>query len=323
MNRILASRVGLRSLCCAVAWGFAATAALAQEAYPTRPIEMIVPWGPGGGSDQTGRKIAKLLESELKVSLPVVNVPGATGNTGMVKLLAARPDGYSLAVLAADTLYANQIGGSQKWSLSDLTPIAVMIQQPSGFFVAESSRFKTWADVEAEAKTKGIKVGISGFGSPDDVTIGYFNAKGFKLQGVPFANPSERYASLMGGHTDLMYSPLGNVRAMIDGKQMRPVIVLGNARMPELAGIPTSKELGYEITLPQFRAIVVKAGTDPQRVKLLSDALARVYASAEYKEFLKALLAADDSYVPSQDAAPFMQREFDGVRKALADTTKK
>ena len=124
---------------CAAALGLSAAllagpfCALAQEVYPSRPIEMIVPWGPGGGSDQTGRKVAKLLENELKVSLPVVNVPGATGNTGILKLIAGRPDGYSLAVLAADTLYANQISGAQKWTLNDLTPIAVMIQQPSGF----------------------------------------------------------------------------------------------------------------------------------------------------------------------------------------------
>jgi len=296
--------------------------ARAQEAYPSRPIEMIVPWGPGGGSDQTGRKIAKLLEAELKVSLPVVNVPGATGNTGMTKLLAGKNDGYAIAVLAADTLYANQIGGAQKWSLADLTPIAVMIQQPSGFFVAEGSRFKTWADVEAEAKTKGVKVGISGFGSPDDVTIGYFNAKGLKLQPVPFANPSERYASLIGGHTDLMYSPLGNVRNMVDGKQMRPIIVLGNARLPELKDVPTSKELGYDVSLPQFRAIVVKAGTDPSRVKVLADAVQRVYADKEYVDFLKSSWAAEDSFVPSARAAAFMQSEFDGVRKVIAASGK-
>ena len=250
---------------------------------------MIVPWGPGGGSDQTGRKIAKLLESDLKVSLPVVNVPGATGNTGILKLLAGRSDGYALAVLAADTLYANQIAGAQKWTLNDLAPIAVMIQQPSGFYVAEGSRFKTWSDVESEAKSKGLKVGISGFGSPDDVTIGYFNSKGFKFQPVPFANPSERYASLIGGHTDLMYSPLGNVRGMVDNRQMRPMIVLSNQRVAEFKDVPTSKELGYDITLPQFRAIVVKAGTDPQRVKLISDALARVYADKEYAEFLQSI----------------------------------
>jgi len=322
MNRWLGSFAGVSAFMLSAAALLCALTSAAQEVYPSRPIEMIVPWGPGGGSDQTGRKIAKLLENELKVSLPVVNVPGATGNTGILKLIAGRPDGYSLAVLAADTLYANQISGAQKWTLNDLTPIAVMIQQPSGFYVAEGSRFKTWSDVEAEAKSKGVRVAISGFGSPDDVTIGYFNSKGVKLQPVPFANPGERYTSLIGGHTDLMYSPLGNVRNMVDGKQMRPIIVFSNKRIPEYKDVPTSKELGYDVTLPQFRAIVVKAGTDPQRVKTISDALARVYADKEYSEFLKSSLASEDSYVAARDAAAFMQGEFEAVRKVLAATGK-
>ncbi len=319
MNRCLGSIVRATLLAALIAGSLHA---LAQEAYPSRPIEMIVPWGPGGGSDQTGRKVAKLLENELKVSLPVVNVPGATGNTGILKLIAGRNDGYALAVLAADTLYANQTSGAQKWTLADLTPIAVMIQQPSGFYVAEGSRFKTWSDVESEAKGKGVKVAISGFGSPDDVTIGFFNSKGLKLQPVPFANPGERYTSLIGGHTDIMYSPLGNVRGMVDSKQMRPIIVFSDRRIPEFRDVPTSKELGYDVTLPQFRAIVVKAGTDPQRVKTISDALARVYADKEYAEFLKMSLASEDSYVPAKDAPAFMQGEFEAVRKVLSATGK-
>ena len=322
MNRRSASFARAVALALAAALLAGSSPAFAQEVYPSRPIEMIVPWGPGGGSDQTGRKIAKLLENELKVSLPVVNVPGATGNTGILKLIAGRPDGYSLAVLSADTLYANQISGAQKWTLNDLTPIAVMIQQPSGFYVAEGSHFKTWSDVEAEAKSKGLKVGISGFGSPDDVTIGYFNSKGLKLQAVPFANPGERYTSLIGGHTDIMYSPLGNVRGMVDSKQMRPIIIFSNKRLPDYKDVPTSKELGYDVTLPQFRAIVVKAGTDPQRVKTISDALARVYADKEYAEFLKMSLASEDSYVPAKDAAAFMHGEFETVRKVLQATGK-
>jgi tripartite-type tricarboxylate transporter receptor subunit TctC len=309
-------------------FGFVCVSALeasAQEAYPTRPIEMIVPWGPGGGSDQTGRKVAKLLESELKVSLPVINAPGATGNSGIQKMLAGRPDGYSLAVLSADTLYANLTGGTQKWTLDDITPIAVMIQQPSGFYVTDNSRFKTWADVEREAKTgkDGVKVGISGFGSPDDITISYFNSKGYKFTAVPFANPGERYASLIGGHTDIMYSPLGNVRGMVDGKQMRPIIVFGDKRVPEYKDVPTSKELGYDVNLPQFRAIVVKAGMDPQRIKIISDALGRVYASPDYTAFLKSLISSEDSFVPEKDARAFMQGEFERVKKVLAASSRK
>ena len=73
-------------------------------AYPERPIELIVPWGPGGGADQLGRKVAQLWEPLLQVSLPVINVPGASGVTGLAKMLAAPADGYSVSVITADTI---------------------------------------------------------------------------------------------------------------------------------------------------------------------------------------------------------------------------
>ena len=78
-------------------------AALAQERYPSRPIEFIVPWGPGGGADQVARKIGQLLEPGLKVSIPVINVAGATGQTGHAKLMAANADGYTMEVMTGDT----------------------------------------------------------------------------------------------------------------------------------------------------------------------------------------------------------------------------
>src|SRR5690606_14958914 len=83
---------------------FASRIAVAQPKYPSRPIEFIVPWGAGGGADQVARALAQLLEPPLGVSLPILNVPGATGNTGMAKLLAAPPDGHSMAIFIGDTL---------------------------------------------------------------------------------------------------------------------------------------------------------------------------------------------------------------------------
>src|SRR5688572_17242223 len=82
--------------------GAAALPAAAQEKYPSRPIEFIVPWGPGGGADQLARKLAPGLEKELKVSLPVINVAGATGQTGLNKMLTQPNDGYSVSVFIAD-----------------------------------------------------------------------------------------------------------------------------------------------------------------------------------------------------------------------------
>src|SRR5215211_5797955 len=258
-NRI--SRPLKRATALTAAFVIAAAAALAfaQEKYPSRPIEFIVPWGPGGGADQLARKAGKLMEDELKVSLPVVNSPGATGNTGMTKLLANPADGYSMAILTWDTFALLATSATNRWQLKDIVPVALMIKQPSSFLTAANGKLKTWADVEKEAKQRQLKVAVTGFGSPVEITVNYFVARGLKLVSVPFANPSERYTSVLGGHADILYEQIGDVRSFVDGKQMQPVIVFSEKRFNAFPDVPASKELGYDITLPQRRAVIMKA----------------------------------------------------------------
>ena len=158
----------------------AASSPLAAQEFPSRPIEFIVPWGPGGGADQLARKLAKLMEPRLKVSMPVVNVPGATGQTGLTKLLTAPADGYSIAVFVGPT-FALQAGTPPpKWTMRDIEPLGVVMQQISAFLVAEGGRFKTWADVEKAAKTERLRVAITGFGSDDDLTVNFLAQKGLR-----------------------------------------------------------------------------------------------------------------------------------------------
>lgn len=305
----------LLASCIAIAGAFTVTAtAYAQEKYPSRPIEFVVPWGPGGGADQLARKIAPGLEKALGVSLPVINAAGATGQTGLTKMLTSPNDGYSISVFIADTL-ALQMGKAPKWKITDITPAAVMIQQPSAFFVAENSPLKTWKDVEAEAKKRPLKVGVTGFGSADDLHVIYFNGKGLKLQSVPFPKPAERYTSVLGGHADLMYEQLGDVKSFLDGKQMRPVVIFADKRFPAFSDVPTGKELGHDIIISQFRAIVMKAGTEASRVKAVSDALAKVAATDDYKGWLNDQFAQSDSFVPASGAVAFMKGELDSMRK--------
>jgi len=300
----------------------ACSTALAQEKYPSRPIEFIVPWGPGGGADQVARKAGKLMEEDLKVSFPVVNVPGATGNTGMTKLLSGQSDGYAISIMTWDT-YALVATTGTRWSMKDIIPVALMIKQPSAFMTAGNGKLKTWADVEKEAKTRPLKVAVTGFGSPDDITVNYFASRGLKLVSVPFANPGERYTAVLGGHADLLYEQLGDVRSFIDSKQIQPVIVFAESRFPVFANVPASKELGYDITLPQRRAVIMKAGTDPARVKTISDALGKVAASADYKAYLKEQYAADDSYFGAQDAAKIMDDDLAQMKRIAASAKAK
>jgi len=301
----------------------AASVAMAQEKYPSRPIEFIVPWGPGGGADQVARKSGKMMEDDLKVSFPVVNVPGATGNTGMTKLLAAQPDGYSISIMTWDTYALLATNPATRWSLKDIIPVALMIKQPSAFMTATNSNLKTWADVEREAKTRSLKVAVTGFGSPDDITVNYFVARGLKLIAVPFANPGERYTAVLGNHADLLYEQLGDVRSFLDSKQIQPVIVFADKRYAAFPDVPASKELGFDITLPQRRAVIMKAGTDPAKVKVISDALAKVAASPEYKAYLNEQYATDDSYFAAADAAKIMEEDLAQMKRYAAETAAK
>jgi len=296
--------------------------ALAQERYPSRPIEFIVPWGPGGGADQVARKIGQLLEPELKVSLPVINVAGATGQTGHAKLMAANADGYTIEVMTGDT-FALLADPNAKLKLADFIPLGIVIQQASGFFAAENGPLKTWADVEKAAKDRPLKVAVTGFNSPDDITVNYFVAKGLKLNSVPYAKPSERYTSVLGGHADLLYEQSGDVRNFIDTKQMHPVILFYGSKVDAFPSVPVSTALGHDITLPQFRVILVKAGTDPARVKLLSDAIAKAVQSADFKEYLKDQYADPASFVPGTEAIKYMQAWLEDAKKIIASTPKK
>lgn len=310
-------------LVCSSLFAFIALAfpALAQNTYPSRPIDFIVPWGAGGGSDQTARELGKLLESELKVSVPVVNSPGATGNTGMQKFLASNADGYTLYLLAWDT-YAQLATNPPRWSVKDFIPLGIVIQLPSGFYVA-GNRFPNWQAVEKEARERPLKVAISGFGSPDEITINYLISKGLKFNAVPFAKPGERYAALLGEHVDLLYSPAGNIKSYVDSKQMRPIIFFSKKRLADFPEIPTSKELGYDITLPQRRAVLVKAGTDPARVELLSKAIQEAVATPEYAAFLKQSVADPDSYLSTKATMSVMKSDLQNMERIVQATTKK
>lgn len=278
-------------------------------AYPDHPINMIVPWGAGGGADLLGRTAGKIMAKSLNVSIPVINVPGATGMTGMTKLLTAPADGYTMAILIGDTT-ALLTKPNPPFKLGQIIPLAIMIQQPSGFWVNANSPYKTWGDLEKAAKTKTLKVATLGFGSADDITTRYLIHKlGLKLEEVPYSHPGMRYSSILGGNADVLYEQTGDVRSYFDAGKIRPLIFFypHSVNIPVFAKVPVSKDLGLNVTLPQFRAIVVKAGTPPDRVKMLSDALRKVSETPEFAAYIKQEYADPHSYISMDGAEKFME----------------
>ncbi|MBX3671625.1 MAG: tripartite tricarboxylate transporter substrate binding protein [Burkholderiales bacterium] len=283
--------------------------ALAQAKYPSRPVDFIVPWGPGGGADQLARRLASLIEKDIGTSLPILNIAGATGNTGMTKLLSAPADGYSMAVFIADTL-GTLAGGAGRYKLSDLAPLGIMIRQPSGLFVKADAKWKTFDELLAEAKTREIKVGITGFGGPDEMHVVKFNEQGAKFRPVPFAKPGERYSSVLGGHADVVIEQAGDVRSFLDSKQMRPILFFADQPQVGHEGIALARKYGVTLAISQFRAIVMRAGTDPSHVAAMAAAMDKAAQTPEFKKYLADELAFADSYIPAAKAGPFMEEQL-------------
>lgn len=309
----------LATVVCAALLGLGAIPVGAEDGYPMRPLEMIVPWGAGGGADQLARKTAEMMKGLIKTSVSVANVPGATGSVGLGKLLAGPADGYSIGVLTGET-YALLAYYPPRWKLADVVPVAIMMRQPSGLFVAGNGRYQSWADFEKEARARPyrLKVAIAGSGSPDDITLNYLHAHGIDLTAVSFPDPEERYAAVLNGQADAVYEQAGDLKDLIDGRQVRPIVFFSSRRIPEFRDVPAAKELGYDFAIPQFRAVVVKAGTDPDKLAKLSDALGRIAASPEFKAYLKQQYASEDSYLPGPRALEYMQKELDEMKQVMA-----
>jgi tripartite-type tricarboxylate transporter receptor subunit TctC len=203
-----------------------------------------------------------------------------------------------------------------------VTPLGIMIQQPSGIWVNTNSPWKTWQEFVDAAKTKTMKVAILGFGSADDITVNYLKTKGLKLDGIPYAEPGLRYTSILGGSADALYEQTGDVRSYFDGGKIRPLIFFYPHRLaiPQFADVPIGKEFGYDVTLPQFRSIVIKAGTDPKIAAKLADEIGKVSQTAEFKTYLTQQYADPNSYIDMDKSREFMDTWLQQAKKFRAET---
>lgn len=293
----------------------AAVAAVAQEGA-SRPIEIIVPWGQSGGADKVARKIATLIEPGLG-PLRITNVPGASGQKGLAQLKAAPADGRTLAILTGDT-FGVLATHQTDVRLDNLVPVAILMRQTSAFLVSETGRFKSWSDIVAAAKAANVRVAIAGPSHTDELMVNYFVRQGLRLVSVPFAKPGERHRAILGGYAEVLYEQVGDVRSFVDNKQIRPILLFSRERDPRLKDVPASGELGFDVALPQFRALVVRTGTDPRAVTRLRTVVADAIKAPDYAAFLEEQYADAEGILTPEAADAFLRDELANLRKLAA-----
>ncbi|HJR05645.1 MAG TPA: tripartite tricarboxylate transporter substrate binding protein [Methylomirabilota bacterium] len=300
--------------------GLPAAPAAAQEKYPSRPIDFVVTWGAGGGADAMARQLGSLSQPLLGVALPASNVPGASGNTGLAQVLSGKPDGYTLATYIQDTLMTLPMGLA-RYKVDDLEWITRTQVADSFLFVRADGPFKTIQELfkHAEANPGKLRVASTGFGTVDDVTVKFLGKRGYQMITVPYPKPGERYAAALGGHTEVLYEQAGDVLQYLKAGQLRPLIIFAERRHPAFPDVPASRELGLDITLPQFRGVVARKGTPPDRVKILADAFQKAMETAEWKKFAEEWYFRPDSYQGTADFTKWVGGEVATLERLVKE----
>jgi tripartite-type tricarboxylate transporter receptor subunit TctC len=290
----------------------------AESAF-RRPVDMVVPFGPGGGADQVARFVSSAMEDSIDQQIPVVNVPGATGSTGMTKMLSGRP-GEAMAILIQDTLTTVPAGGAS-FDLDEIRAACRLQSMPSAMLVRKGT-YADWEELAAAAKKQPgqLKVATVGANSVDDIVLAALEEEqGTEFRAVPFSEPSERYAALLGGGVDVLYEQLGDVKQYLDSGDFVPVVLVNDGPVTGYEDVPTAEDLGLpsEVVLPQFRGIVVSSDTSDDVVEAMSDACGEAVKTSKMADFQKQVFAAEDSYQSADDFQAFLKEQESLIAKQL------
>ena len=241
-----------RILVTAVLVATLASPASAQPAYPTRPVEIIVAFAPGGGADVAARLVAGYASRKWGQPVNVVNMPGASGITGTLRALNARSDGYTLLLephATASMLFA--VESDVPFKMDGKTPIGLITLDPVVYTVKDDSPWKSLADVAAAAKRepKSFRYGVAGVAAVAAFSVSQF----LYTAGVPVADTNRvvftggapAITALAGGHVDFAGQQWSESAPLIQGHKVRGLAVVHPTRLPGLPDIPTVKEAGF------------------------------------------------------------------------------
>ncbi|HET7408688.1 MAG TPA: tripartite tricarboxylate transporter substrate binding protein [Paracoccaceae bacterium] len=279
------------------AFAFAAAGiagAPAAQEYPDRPIQMIVPWGAGGGTDAVGRIIASLMEADLGQPVSVVNRTGGSGVVGHSAIANAEPDGHTLGVMTVEIAMMHHQG------LTDLTyedydVIALVNADPAGVMVAADSPYQTVEDLLAAIKEEPAGTfSASGTGQGGIwhlALAGWLLSEGVepnKVSWVPSQGAAPGLTDMVAGGVDIVTASLAEGRALIEAGKVRPLATMSEERLGIFPDVPTLKEAtGSDWTMAAWRAIAAPKGL-PEDVKAtLVEAVDTAYHSDEYQNFMK------------------------------------
>jgi len=313
-------------LFCAAALGVLGLAeASAQEAFPSRPITMVVPFPPGGVADTVGRPMAEAMGRILKQSVVVENRAGAGGGIGFAHVAKARPDGYTILMALSSVSVIPEadriLGKAPSYELNQLKPIARITADPTVLVVRAETPWKTYKDFVADMRKNPAKFNYGSSGNYGTMHVPMEQLKAaekFSITHIPYTGAGPAVIGLLGGQVDALATGPASIVSHIKSGKVRALAHWGEGRLAALPDVPGFKELGIAAEFAQWSGIFVPANTPDDVVTRLREAARQ----AANDEKVRQIISNSGSPIQFLDAPDF-GRYVDTDAKKLAEVVKR
>lgn len=301
-------RTALKVLSVPLLGSLASLPAIAQDAYPSHPITMVVPFPPGGVADTVARPVAEAMGRYLKQSIIIENKGGAGGGIGMGQVAKAKADGYTVLMALSSIVVLPEADKVLKrtpmFQLDQLKPIARFTADPTVLVVKADSPWKTYAEFIAHVKSNPARVSFGSSGNYGTMHVPMEQLKAATssyMLHVPYTGAGPAVMALLSGQIDALATGPASVLQQVKSGKLRALAHWGEGRLAALPDVPSFKELGVPVAYSQWAGMFAPAGTPVAAVEKLRQA---AKFAAQDARAIQSLIAAGTSF-QFQDAPDF------------------
>lgn len=286
-----------------------ASASAAADDFPSRSIELVNPFPPGGGHDAEGRLVVATAQNYMDVRMLLGSHPGGGGAVGATYVADAVPDGYTLLYGDPNTVVVIPITTEEAtYTLDDFIPIAQTSSNHNLFIVRSDSPWDSLEDLVAAAKADPDRYtyGLIGIGGLD--THQFLQSSGVQMRAVPFEGGGDNFLALLAGDIDFAASYPAVAGAEIEAGNVRPLATSATERLEAYPDVPTFQELGYDVSWGTARIVFAPSQTPPEVVERLRDIFRQV-AQDEALTSIMRRMGENPNYVDGPDVMERLQRD--------------
>ena len=275
-----------RRLALAAAFVAAPFAVQAQDDFPSKPIEVVIHSSYGGGTDTTARMMMIRSRRNLETDMYVVSKRGGSGAAAQEYVLSRPADGYTIMALTQTHLYTIAQGKSPM-KIDDIVGIARAMDDPTFITVRSDSDVTSLEQLVALGKERGLNWGVANIGGTEHIGLAKFSdAAEMKYKPISFGSGLQMLQALLSGEIDATLPNVSEAGQMIADGSVRPLAVMAEERLVDYPDVPTTFELGYPVKTSTTRGYAVRAGTPPEIIEKLSEALVKAMKHSTFANYL-------------------------------------